>query len=342
MARFRSAVFEACKLLDNDDRFSTIRDTMYSLRFCKDTEYDPKRDIACNGLRINEEFYGILLAFEKGFTSIPNPKISENRLSTDEKKTLYFGNSFLTAFVDECLNEITEIAPDVAKAIHPYGFLTPIDQYQCEEKVDIAVLQPAITAFKETSIYKYLMESNVLLYFKPIPKDTVFQLMMVLERDIINNPRGSTIDDILALKVREKGYKPNMHVPTVDALHIISFKLLALKQMLANALKLLFGSIVGEKLIVINEDNLINIEKDTSDVIYTYKTVLLQGCLFTPFSEIIKSIVLLHIKNEKVNLHEFGLVRSVTENFISVDGETTKLTFCIVDEDLNPLYSLTE
>lgn len=342
MAIFRTAVFDACKLLSKDNSYNSIRSTIHSLRVCEGSDFNAKQDIACNGLRINAEFYGILLAFEKGLLSVPSTQLSKAELTDGEKNDLYYGNELLSSFADECLREIAIQAPNVAKAIHPYGLFAPISPYSCEEKVDITTLQPAVSAFKEISVYKTLLGSNALSYLNTIPQDQLIQLILVLDRDIIKNPGGSTANDILALKIREKDYKPNTPIPAVDALQIISFKLLALKEMLANAVKLFFGGILGEDLIVIKEDNLINIEQNTSDVIYTYKTVLLQGYLFTPFSELLKSIVLLHIKNSKADIHEFGSVRSATISFACDDGETTKLTLCKVDDDLNPLFNLTK
>ena len=131
-------------------------------------------------------------------------------------------------------------------------------------------------------------------------------------------------------------------ITTIEAFTIMSYKLIALREMLGNAIKLLYNAILGLDLIVINEDNLINIEENKSNCIYQYKTVLTQDIIFKPFCEIIKDIVLVDIDCGHSKIHEFGVVRNLTLKFGRDEGSTTKISYCAIDEELNPIYSLTK
>lgn len=63
--------------------------------------------------------------------------------------------------------------------------------------------------------------------------------------------------------------------------------------------------------------------------------------MFCPFNDILNIVFLLTINNGKAKIHEFGRARSSTFNFTKGNGDTTKLSFYILDEELNPISNLT-
>lgn len=344
MKTFREAVFELCNKLKGIDDFAAVRDTMTSLCFAQSNApkaFDLKRDVAYNGVRLNAEFFGILLAFEKQLTSFEGADKSKISLSQEEYQALVFGNYCLMNFVEMCLSEISETNPIVAEPIHPYSFFLPIDLPKFSYTFDFSIFEEAVSSFKNTTVYKALTGSNVLQAFASIPADQLWQLFLLLDRDIIKSPMDKVSDDIIALKIRERSFRPNSHINLVDGFTLISFKLLALREMLSNAVRLMYNAILGVNLSVIDENNLINIEKDSSNTIYSYKTILIQGSLINPFEDIIKSIILLTIEHGNIKIHEFGSIRSATINFASTEGDTSKLSYCKIDDELNPIFGLT-
>lgn len=342
MKSFRSEVFSLCKDLSAMKQFEDIRKTMISLQFSSsETNIDPKTDVCLNGIRIRAEFYGVLLAFQNKLSSFPNIEDDKIVLSDDEYRSIAKGHYYILRFIELCLEDIKKQNSIIAKLLSPYSFLKPIDEIP-SFSIDSSIFEHAINAFKNSSVYRSLIGSSALMAFSKIPEKAIRSLFGVLYRDIIQAPFDTVPSDILSLKLREQGFKPNQQINPVDALQLFSFKLLALREMISTAVCLIYDAILGNDLLVIDENSLIDIEKSSSNAIYTYKTVLIQGALLRPFNDILNTVFLLNIDNGKVKIHDFGRANSSTIRFANENGDTTKLSYCVLDEELNPIFNLTK
>lgn len=341
MKCFRSEIFDLCKVLSSMDQFDNLRETLASLRFTTpDSTLDPKKDVCNNGILLRAEFYGLLLAYQNRLTSFPEVTAERIALTEKEFTDISYGYCYISRFIELCLEDISKQNHKIGEMLSPYSFFKPIVGIPTID-IDTSILDSAVNAFKDSSVYHGLMDTNLLLAFSNVPDEAIRSLFSVLYRDIIQAPMDIVSNDILAFKVREQSYKPNQQVNPVDALQIISFKLLALREMLSAAASLLYDAILGSPLVVIDENNLINIEKNASNTIYSYKTILVQGCLFCPYNDVLNVVFLLTIDNGKAKIHEFGRARSSTFSFANGNGDTTKLSFCILDDELNPISNLT-
>ncbi len=342
MKSFRSEVFNLCKTLSAMEQFDDLRKTLNSLRLStSNAVIDPKIDVCTNGIHLRAEFYGLLLAFQNKLSSFPNIETDRITLSDNEYRAIAKGHYYISQFIELCLEDIKKQNITIGKVLSPYSFFNQIDDIP-SFSIDSSVFKHAVNEFKNSSIYRSLTCSNVLLAFNNIPEETVRNLFGVLYRDIIRAPLDTVSNEILSLKIREQGFKYNQQINPVDALQLISFKLIALREMLSIASSLLYDAILGSDLVIIDENNLINIEKDSSNTIYSYKTVLIQGGLLSPFNDILNRTLLLSVDTEKVKIHEFGRVHSSTFSFATENGDTTKLSFCVLDEELNPISNLTK
>ena len=341
MTSLRNSVFEICKKLKSSTAFDNLRKTMESLFIIRNNGngspvFDVKRDIAYNGMRLNCEFNGILLAFERGLSVKEPVSLSEN-----EYYHLCFGNYIITNFIDLCLKEINSISPTVGKVLNPYAFFMPIEDNTFSFNFDLAELNQVVDAFKASIIYRETMQSNVLQMFANVPEQNIFTLMETMDRDIIKIPMENVPDEIFALKKRELESRQTHRIEKTDVISILSFKLLALREMLKNACHLLYSAILGLDLLVFDENSLINIDKDISNTIYKYKTILVQGIPISPYKEVIGDIILFTLNTDRLKVHEFGFVRSMTLNLSNSEGQTSKISFCVIDDDLNPIFTLT-
>lgn len=345
MTNLRNSVFEICKKFKSSTEFDNLRNTMASLFITREDEIrspeiDAKHDIAHNGMRLNCEFNGILLAFERGLSvfELKGPV----GLSEDEYYQLSMGNYIITNFIKRCLDEIGSINPTIGKVLNPYAFFVPIKENTFDFNYDLAVLDSVVAAFKESKIYREIMKSKVLQMFASAPEQSIFTLMGTMDRDIIKIPMENVPNEIFALKMRELESRHTHKIEKMDAISILSFKLLALREMLKNACRLLYSAILGLDLLVFDENCLIDIEKDASNTIYQHKTILIQGIPTSPYKEVVGDIILFTLNTDRLKIHEFGFVRSITINFgMEDEGQTSKVSFCVVDDDLNPIFSLT-
>lgn len=342
MKSFRSEVFNLCKVLSAMEQFEDIRKTMISLRFSSsETIIDPKIDVCTNGIHLRAEFYGLLLAFQNKLSSFPNVDTEKIALSDTEYRNITNGHYYLSRFIELCLADIKHQNSAIGKMLSPYSFFKPIDNIPPID-IDSSIFENAVNAFKNSSVYRSLTSSNALMAFNKIPEDTIRNLFGVLYRDIIQTSMDVVPSEILSLKLREQGFKPNQIINPIDAFQLISFKLLALREMISTALSLLYDAILGTDLVVIDENNLINVEKNCSNAIYSYKTILIQGGLLCPFNDILNTVFLLDIDNGKSRIHDFGRAYSATFSFANGNGDTTKLSYCVLDEELNPISNLTK
>lgn len=265
-----------------------------------------------------------------------------DELSETEYYNLKLGHYVISSFVNACITDIEKINSNIAAVLNPYAFYVGIANKNIKHEFDLSIFDRAVSAFKDTNIYKSLLRSNFLQALSNVPRDAIFQLVQVLERDIMRIPLDNVPNDILALKMREMNFNKQTAINKNDAMALTSFKILALREMLINAISLIYSAMLGMDINVINEDNLINIEKSGSNVIYQHKTVLIQDVFMNPFKEILKDIVLLDINVGNVKIHEFGSIRSVTFNFNQIEGHTAKISFCEIDDELNPIFNLTK
>lgn len=342
MKKFRDEVFALCNILLKMNEFSDLRQTMAALRFSTQKSIiDHKIDVCTNGIHLRAEFYGILLAYQNKLTSFPNVDADQISLSDTEYANIALGHSYICQFIEMCLSDITSQYPIIGKLLSPYSFFKPINEIP-DVKLDSSIFNKAVKSFKNTTVYHSLTDTNVLMPFGNMTEESMRSFLQLLYRDIINAPMDIVPNEIVSLKMREHNFKKDQPINPVDALQLVSFRLLALREMLSAAASLIYDAMLGSDLTVIDENRLINIEKNASNTIYSYKTILFQGGLFSPFNDAINIIFLLHIDNGKVKIHDFGRSRSLTFSFANENGDTTKLSYCVLDEELNPISNLTK
>ncbi|HIZ74031.1 MAG TPA: hypothetical protein IAA05_00705 [Candidatus Blautia excrementipullorum] len=95
-------------------------------------------------------------------------------------------------------------------------------------------------------------------------------------------------------------------------------------------------------MIVLNNENVIAIEKSSSNALCKSCKVLMQGLYLNPISQGVRSAVLLDCApSETRHLHEFGMVTGMTKSIKRDLGETTRFTFAGLDDELNLIHNLT-
>ena len=162
-------------------------------------------------------------------------------LSEEEKLLLRQGHKVITDFIDSCLEDIMLVAPNVAKNINPYSQYKPIRQVTIDNKINKDFYKQCSSIFKNTNLYKDLLNSPMWENLKNMPKEHIEQLIGVLDRDILKSPLDIIPDDI-----REFSYR--MKQNSSDPQNILmrdSCIMLSLREMLVNACQLMYSALVG-------------------------------------------------------------------------------------------------
>lgn len=342
---FRGEVFKLCNILLNSGKAKAISSLIHDLSVSTEnvhtglTKHSLHGDFAYIAQHSNNQFQGYLFVDDNiDIWESPMPLRVEH-LSRDERILIEQGHRTLTRFIEMCLEEINKESKGVAEAVNPYFLFKNV---KCNPSVSSILtdeeMSSAVKAFKEGTVYKTLIDSKFEQFFKKIDRSVLQALMGSIEKEI-NMSFGEEIpSDLRDFSIRFM----RSHKDITDIMLAFTILMYALKESLRIACQLLYEAICGIDLQVISNDNIINIENQTSNTFYKEYKVLIQGVFLSHTGKSVGSILLMDCDpNDKVHLHEFGMITSMTQNFTMDMGETTKYTFITVNEELINIQNIT-
>lgn len=333
---FRNSVFGVCKELQKTSLKNDICSLITKLNCYREGQEELDRStFGYYARKLKNQFYGYLFVDEN------KDNIFHLRdyvlLNKEERLLLRQGHKVLTDFIDYCLEDIKQLAPNVAKNINPYSRYSPIQQVPVDSKIDKYLLKQCASEFKNTKLYKQLLNSPMWKYIKKMTHENLEQLIGILDRDVLRSSLDIVPKDIEEFAYRMIGNSKSLE----DILMLDSCIMLSLREMLSNACQLMYLALVGGDLVVLNNDNLISIDEQKWNSVYSYMTVLVQGIIINGNTELVGDIVLIDCEmGNGDRIHEFGRIQRETISYNCKYGDTTKLTFCLVDEVLNPISNL--
>lgn len=343
---FRNEIFTLCKELQKNEKNKEISDTIKSLRFAKRdaaTKEIPKNlhgNFAQLAEQSNNQFLGYLFVDDNADEIQLPAFLSIKHLSNEERMAIEKGHKTLTRFVELCLNDMRGKSPIIADAISPYflykGVTLNNDSISLFEDCEYDDL---VKAFKNGKVYKAVYDSDIDRFSQIINKDNLQALMTIVEKEFSTGYNEDIPSDLSALSMRLL----NKQLNAPDILYAYVIMIYALKESLRMACQLLYGAICGGDLVVLNNDNLIDIEKRTSSQICNFYKVFVQGALFSVVGNLVGDVVLMDCDDSTNNhIHEFGMVTSTTIQFSREFGATSKISFVVVDKELIPIFNITD
>lgn len=342
---FRNEVFALCKKAQKNMAAKEISNTIMALKITKgnissgEIPRNPHGDFAQLAEHSNNQFHGYLFVDDNADKIQLPAFLSIKRLSNEERMAIEKGHKTLTRFVELCLNDMREKSPIIADAISPYYLYKgvslnndTISLFEDSEYDDL------VKSFKSGKVYKALFGSDIDRFSQIINKNNLQALMAVIEKEFSTGYNEDIPSDLSALSMRLL----NKQLNAPDILYAYAIMIYALKESLRMACQLLFGAICGGDLVVLNNDNLINIENRTSSQICIFYKVFVQGALFSVVGNLVGDVLLMDCDDSTNNhIHEFGMVTSTTIQFGGEFGETSKISFVIVDNELIPISNIT-
>lgn len=336
---FRDEIFQLCKVIQKDNNTKMIRDLIHNLSIIKEgEEFKPNRaDFKQVAQHSNNQFYGYLYASEhiQDYKSI-FPQITP--LSTDEILLISRAHATIVALIDGCLSEFKKDYPRIYLGINPYSKYKPINQNEENPLIKTDNYEKAISAFKSSALYQKLYTSNINVFFEELHTEDINMMFAVLEKELNNCPLDKIPESIENfIKCLYTDYK---EMPEILMAEIIL--ILGLRKSLENACSLLFTALVGEDLIVLNNDNIINIEKNSSNSLYKIMRLVCNDVFLTTNTKTVGDITLVDCTpHDDYHIHEFGYINSYTANWDQEMGQTSKITIVMIDDLLNPISALT-
>ncbi len=347
-SNFRSEVFKLCNSLQKNSVAKEIGTLIHDLSvsvgnkqagFLKNTLHG---DFAYIAQHSHNQFQGYLFVDDNADTlELPSPFRLEH-LTEDERILIERGHITLKRFVNLCLKEIREKSKIVSEAINPYFLFKDVS---CNQLVKPLLsddeMCSAVNAFKAGKVYKALIDSKFEYVFRKIDKSKMSVLVGTMEKEI-SKCFGEDISSDLrefSIKLMEK----NKYEDATDVMFSFVILMIALKESLGVACQLFYEAICGGDLIVLNNDNIINIENKSSNMICKRYKVLIQGMYISHISNSIGSVLLIDCDSTYGgHIHEFGMITEKTCSFTESMGNTTKYAFVILNEEMIYIYNMTE
>lgn len=348
---FRREVFTLCKKLQKNDSAQEIGTFIHNLSTIKESAETGKvakslhGDFAYLAKQSNNEFHGYLF-LDDNIDSIDLPMfLKAEHLSCEERKLIEQGHKTLTRFVELCLSDIAQKSTAVAESMDPYFLYKKVVISQTAESlISDEEISLAVSAFKNGAVYKALMASNYAEMFSRIKIADMRALIGVTEKEI-NQSLGEDIATDLkdfSFRFHSSGINPTS-VNITDVMIAFSILISALRKSLQLSCRLLYRAICGADLFVLNNDNIINIEKKSANAVCEFYKVLAQDFPLDFVGGEMGSVLLIDCDpSPDMHIHEFGMLVAETLNFAGEFGQTAKYSFVTVDEELIPIHHLTK
>jgi hypothetical protein len=329
-----TATFNLCKSFTRLPISAELRELILDLNLFGEDKEVNRSEIGFLARKQNAQFYGYLFIDEKRDTLIEFYKALPE-ITPRERLLLLKGHSILTVLNDLCLKELRIMYPSISAALNPYGNLRSalrvqrVDVSDCIDKRDF--LETA-DAFKETVEHRYLISHPCCAEIKRMSEAENLKVVNTINSKISGCDIHSAPTNILDFKTFVKHDSRQYHI----------FKffvtVLAMREMLANMNQVLFKALIGEPFMVLNNENMVNMEKYTKNVLGESFTVLFRPGEI-PF-DVMGNIVLMDCQmNASCRLHKFCRVEGTSLSVTRRPG-TMQFRMREVNQSLNPFYNL--
>lgn len=346
VTNFRTEVFKLCKRLQKDEVTQKIGKLIHDMSVVVEPKEigqkvtDSRNDFAYMAKHSNTEFHGFVF-LDDNIEKIDIPHFfNPVHLSPEERKMIEQGHKTLTRFMDLCLSDIAKESSGVADSMNPYFLYKEVNI--SEDAIALLSdeeLMPAVSAFKNGEAYKALVDANFTKLFSKIDMNSMRAIISVLEKEI-----GHSLGEDVSKDLRDFSMKLHSKLDNItDVMFAFSILMLALKTSLKLSCRLLYRAICGIDLFVLNNDNIISIEKRTSTAVSDFFKVFAQD-IHPDFSgSEIGSVLLIDCDlPHDAHIHEFGMLIAQTLNLAGEFGTSAKYSFVTVNEELIHIHQLVE
>lgn len=341
---FRSEVFKLCKKLQLNETAKEIAGIIETMSVVKDSEVvgerasDPRNDFAYLAKHSNTEFLGFVYLDDNiGKIALPH-FFDPEHLWPQERTSIERGHKTLIRFAELCLSDISAESKDIAGLMDPY-FLHK--QVQISEDAEPLLsddeLAVAARAFKNGAAYKALMTANFVKLLQKVDINGLRTLVALLDKEIEKSLGEDVTKDLRDFSMKLHSKFDNMS----DVMFALCILMLSLQISLKLSCRLMYRAICGIDLFVLNNDNIINIEKNVGTLVSEYYKVFAQE-IHPDFSGSAMGSILLIDCNlpHDEHIHEFGMLVAETLNLVGEFGESAKYSFVTVNDELIPIQKL--
>ena len=341
---FRSELFTLCKWALKDECAGKIKELIHNMSSCQvennintKPDYGDFKQIAQYS---NNEFWGYLFLDENIEAYSKQKFYRVTKLLPEDRILIERGHRTLTRFVELCLSEIANRSSLVAASMNPYFmYKTVTVSSEADSLLSDEELQTVVEAFKHGRVYQTLMKTDMLNLFNQLDTKQMRLLIGGIEKEMNQSLGGNTTNELKDFSMKILGGVKDIN----SVLFALSVLIYAIKSSLMLACKVLYNAMCGNKLFVLDNNNIISIDKNHStDIGHFYRVVSID--LDMDFLAGERGGILLIDCDVPFgrHIHEFGMLVAQTYNLAGEFGQSAKYSFVTVNEEMIYIQNMTD
>lgn len=334
--KYRNVLFDTMNKLKDNKEFDGVRNVITNLFATKSKEQiiNKRQILASSCAQLHSQFYGFLIGFNQ---EASNLLTGENiSLEKYEKMEIEKGHFLINSFLMKALDDLENKIPGITFSLSPYS---KFNQVKLENNFDSSLsvcIDKLVNSFKKTTVYSKVLNSLSIEAFSKMAKEDLYKLVLKGKHNLIDIDMKKVPSDVQRVKLTISQKK------IADRIYVDLCNLVALKEMIALTCNELYLGILNSPLFIIDEEKLVNIVENCNNILYKFMDVIIDGFVTSKFNNDVGQIILFNFERESIKIKEFGQVRSISMNFSKDYGVSTEIVFCIVDDELNPIFTFTD
>lgn len=266
------------------------------------------------------------------------------RLNFKEKQLFCYGDFILTTIYKKLIDDTLSFLPEnVKKNLDPYKNKLPNTirvSKKYKNEIDLKIFNGLYDAFEKSNLVSevdriYKRNSFIL---NSIKYEDINEMMIKIEGEMFNNDDelSSELWEILIKKSRNG---LNSNTETMYFYYLVH----SIDMLIKLILSTIYNALIGGKLNVINESNIIKIENITDTMISRIHKYILMDSGKNDLPSV-GEIVLMDYEEKAIEniVKEFGLVTSLEHKMVHDSGNTMKVKILKIDDEMNIFYKLIE
>ena len=277
----------------------------------------------------NAQFMGYLIVDEKREEIEKDSPSKVPEIELEEKELLKKAHCIIKYLNEKLTHSIVERVPHLKLTLNPYSqFSYPEFTIDIKQIIDIGIFDNLIEAVSNCNVIKNINNSlNKLIQNNPSEKylGVVLAFINKIESYGVNNtPEGFKN---LNFKKDSPEYISNK----------LLFLLMSFRKVLENINQLIYQAFLMDKLVVLNDNNIINILENSTHMIGQGLTILIQ-----PNAREICTLPgdLILVRHNFSNINNLCVVEEENLSFSMEIGNQIEFKLRTVDDNLNPYFGL--
>jgi hypothetical protein len=329
-------VFGICKNIWKIEIREQIKSLIKSLSSFKEEELNTNRDrsiLAQIASKQNAQFLGYILAHQRREEIEKNINLPVAALLPDEYELLCRAHFIIEYLNNQLVQGLIEDIPNLSGVLNPYCLFSYKEpDFNISELIDVNIFGSIIKSFR--TIPPYLTLNKVPLNISTkINEDGYIQGALEFIRRIEERGVHEIPEDFHELRNAKLMNTPERIV------QMLFFSVMALRKTICNIDQLIFQAFIKDKLVVLNEENIINIVHNNTHMIGRGLTILIQPT-YNEFTAHPGEIILVKFQTKNYKIDKMCFVEGMKSRFLNENGDTIEFNLRVLDDNLNPLFGL--